>query len=239
MTRIARTALSMLATVALLTPNVAVAQASNAATHSYETAKECLTAAGVYFIFSDDVSDATSDSYAKQFDFWLGEFRANEGNHEADLDAMMDADYARLQEVEAGKPATEILTQFADTFNACSDKWGGQMARKTESPEPVKNFTLEESQTCLFSTIAFMLVAARDENADLSALEQSGEFWAVEADKYGALSAEDDAALGNRRDALIEASIAATTPEQTAPFLARYEADFAACEAKMKAIKST
>ncbi len=237
MTRIARTALSMLATVALITPGIATAQAAGATAHSYETAKGCLTAAGVYYIFSDDASAEQSDAYARQVDFWLGEFRAADGNHEADLDAMMDADYARLQELEGGKPATEILAQFADTFNACSDKWGGQVARKIESPDPVKNFTMEESQTCLFSTIAVMLVAARDPNADLDALELSGEFWANEADKYGDLPEDELAALNARADDMIAASLDATTPEQTAAFLAPYEADFAACEAKMSAVK--
>ena len=104
---------------------------------------------------------------------------------------------------------------------------------KTESPvPPTTSFTMEESRECMFNTIAFLMVAARDPNADLEALKTSGQFWADEADKYGEISDEEEAQLMARVDTMLTDSLDAKGDEQTAAFLAPYQDGFAACEAK-------
>lgn len=241
MTRIARTALSMLASVAMLTPNVAMAQAANPAPVSYFTHDEivqCYEAAGIYFIFSDDADTERTALYTDQVSFWLDQMQPVRASYDAELDAIEDENYARLQAIAGQQSAPQYLTEFADTFNACSEKWNsakGNVVRKNESPDaPATSFTMEESKECLFNTMAFLMVAARDPNADLDALSASGEFWADETDKISDISEEEEAQLMARVDTMLADSLAATTDEQTAAFLAPYQDGFIECEAKRK-----
>lgn len=239
MTRIARTAISMLATAALLTPNVAMAQTAKPAPvsqFSHDEIMQCFEASSIYFIFSDDADEGLSDQYINQVDFWLEQMHPDRASYEAELDASEEANYARLQAVEGQQSAPQYLAEFADTFNACSEKWNGANAaavRKIDSPDaPATSITMEESRECMFNAFAFLMVAARDPKADLESLKISGKFWADEADKVGDISEEEEAAMNARVDTMLADSLAATTPEQTAAFLAPYQDGFTECEAK-------
>jgi hypothetical protein len=232
---IAHNTLSLLAIAALLSPDAAMAQAADTP-FSHEEIVQCYKASALYFIFSNDEDFETQDKASEQASFWLDQMQPNMDAYRTELDAFSDETFAAVQSTDMDTVSAGYLTKWADTFNACTDKWGGQVARKIESPAPVTNFTLEESQACLLSTVAVLLVTERDGDADTTALNQSGQLWAIEADKHGPLSNDDDAACNTRADHMVEAWLAATTPEQTAAFLAPYEADFAACEAKIKTV---
>ncbi len=239
MTRIARTALSMLASAALLLPSVAQAQSAvEAPQFAHDEIAQCYKASAVYFIFAENDDYEMQDAASSQVVFWLDYMQDDMDSYDAEMTAFENETAEAVQSEDMAATSASYRAKWAETYKACGEKWtaaGGEITRVKTAPAEPSPFTLQESQTCLFSTIAFMLVAARDENADISALEASGEFWANEADSLGTLPEAEETAMFARLDTMLEEAMVLETPEQTAAFLAPYQDDFTKCEALKKA----
>ncbi len=100
------------------------------------------------------------------------------------------------------------------------------------APALQPSFTLAESEACMYSATAYMLIAIRLGAPEEEELYQIGSFWAAQADAYGdpepARAAEIEAKLNTMLDQHDKMD-----PDA---FLAPYEADFAQCEVKRKSV---
>lgn len=238
-----RNCVALFIAAALVTTPVALsaetATAPQIPMFSYDESLECLKAAGVYYIFSDTAGKSTSSDYARQVDFWMGQMRANNVTMDV-LDEVNDADYARLQDVKDGGSSADFLAEFADDFAMCTDKWKSApptIAQKIESPmPPMTSFTREEGKACMMTAIPFIMLAARNNAPEADSLAAAAKFWADEADKYGDISEEEETDMLDRVEGMFEQLALADTDAELAAFIAPYEADWAECEAKRKAV---